>query len=64
MAKWIEKGEQMLLSLENAREQYSALGYPHRRILKLQCSECNKITLVDSSIKYEFCPHCGRKINV
>lgn len=57
--KWIIRGKQMVLNLENAREQYSALGYPHRNIQQLQCSECRKITLVDESILYEYCPHCG-----
>lgn len=57
--EWIIRGKQMVLNLENAREQYSALGYTHRNIQQLQCSECRKITLVDESILYEYCPHCG-----
>jgi len=57
--KWIEAGKQMIVNLENAREQYAALGYPHRNELKLQCSCCRKITMVDESIAYNFCPHCG-----
>ena len=57
--RWIRDGEQMIINLENARKQYAVLGYPHRKYLKLECSVCKKITLVDSSIKYEFCPHCG-----
>ena len=57
--KWEKVGEQMLINLENAREQYAALGYPHRKILILRCSSCRKVTMVDSSIAYDFCPHCG-----
>lgn len=57
--EWIDCGKQMIINLENAREQYSVLGYPHRNELRLQCSSCGKITLVDESIVYEFCPHCG-----
>lgn len=57
--RWIERGKDMYINLENAREQYKALGYPHRNELKLQCSACNKITMVDESIAYQFCPHCG-----
>lgn len=29
----------------------------------LQCSSCNKITMVWSSIDYDYCPHCGAKMN-
>lgn len=57
--KWEKVGEQMLINLENAREQYAELGYPHRKILNLRCSSCRKVTMVDSSIAYDFCPHCG-----
>ena len=61
--KWIDKGEMMVVNLENARQQYKELGYPHRNISRLECSECGKLTLVDSSIGYEFCPHCGAKMS-
>ena len=60
--RWIRDGEQMIINLENAREQYAVLGYPHRKYLKLECSVCKMLTLVDSSIKYEFCPHCGARM--
>lgn len=59
VGKWEDAGKQMLINLENAREQYSVLGYPHRTELKRRCSVCRKITLVDSSIEYKYCPHCG-----
>lgn len=57
--KWEERGKDMYINLENAREQYKVLGYPHRYGVKLQCSACNMITIVDESIAYKFCPHCG-----
>ena len=57
--KWIKQGKQMIINLENAREQYAALGYPHRNEYRLQCSLCRKITMVDGGIVYEYCPHCG-----
>lgn len=60
--RWINDGKQMLINLENGYEQYRALGYPHRIILKERCSECKKITFVDRSIYYSFCPHCGAKM--
>lgn len=30
-----------------------------RREEKIQCSCCGKITMLDYSITYQFCPHCG-----
>ena len=57
--EWIKQGKQMIINLENAREQYAALGYPHRNEYRLQCSVCGKITMVDGGIVYEYCPHCG-----
>ena len=63
MGKWIKKGKQMHINLENALEQYRVLGYPHRNILELQCDTCNMLTMVDSTIKYEFCPHCGEPMD-
>lgn len=30
-----------------------------RYVANLRCSACRKITMVDNSIKYNFCPHCG-----
>lgn len=60
--KWIPDGKQMIINLENAREQYKELGYPHRNILRLQCSECRKLTLVDESIRYDYCPNCGARL--
>jgi Zn finger protein HypA/HybF involved in hydrogenase expression len=49
----------MVINLANAREQYSELGYPHRNILQMQCDKCRLITMVDESIRYDYCPHCG-----
>lgn len=30
-----------------------------RREEKIQCSCCGEITMLDYSITYQFCPHCG-----
>lgn len=60
--RWTMTGKQMYLNLDNAREQYRALGYPHRTELKMACSNCKMITFVDSAIKYNYCPHCGAKM--
>ena len=37
MSKWEVVGKQMVINLENAREQYKVLGYPHRTVLKMRC---------------------------
>jgi len=29
----------------------------------LKCSHCRMVTMVDESIKYDFCPHCGAKMD-
>lgn len=63
MSKWEVVGKQMVVNLENAKEQYKVLGYPHRTVLKMRCPLCRKITLCDESILYEFCPHCGEKLD-
>lgn len=60
--KWKVVGKDMYINLENAREQYRDLGYPHRNELKLRCSECGMLTIVDESIAYNYCPHCGAKM--
>lgn len=62
VGKWEKRGKQMIINLENAREQYAELGYPHRNQMKLQCSECRMLTMVDSSIGYDYCPHCGARM--
>lgn len=62
--KWVLDGVQMIINLENARKQYKELGYPHRNELRMRCSNCKKITMVDASIRYEYCPHCGARMDL
>ncbi len=62
-SKWTNVGKSMIINLENAEEQYKVLGYLHRTILQLRCEHCRKITMVDSSIVYDFCPHCGARMD-
>lgn len=59
---WTIKKKRKFIDLEHASEQYTALGYPHINILNLECSNCKKVTMVNDSILYEFCPHCGVKM--
>ena len=67
---WIYEGESLTVNLNNAKEQLEAPGQVrrtelhliHRTELHLKCSACGKITTVDSSIKYEYCPHCSAEM--
>lgn len=57
--EWKRLGKEKYINLATANEQYKVLGYPHRNIERLRCSECGMHTLVDETIAYDFCPHCG-----
>ena len=45
-----------------AQEKADKAGYV-RYVVNLKCSACGKITMVDNSIKYNFCPNCGAKMD-
>lgn len=45
--------------LEDCKEQMETLGYVHRNYINIRCSKCRKVTIVDSSVRYTYCPHCG-----
>lgn len=62
-AKWTVLTKRKAIFLDNANEQYKALGFPHRNILQMRCSNCGVFTQVDDSIAYEYCPHCGAKMD-
>lgn len=57
--KWIYGEKRKFIDLANADLQYKMLGYPHRPYINMKCSSCHKITIVDETIQYNFCPHCG-----
>lgn len=60
--KWFDNGKFRVVNLETANEQYAELGYPHRNIRRIICSECRKVTCLDETIKYNYCPHCGAEM--
>lgn len=62
-ANWTVLTKRKAIFLDNANEQYKALGFPHRNILQMRCSNCGVLTQVDDSIAYEYCPHCGAKMD-
>ena len=57
--KWEKVGEKAMICLDNCLEQFEAMGKLTRKEEAFKCTCCHKITLVDNSILYEFCPHCG-----
>ena len=61
--KWEVTGERKFVALDgSAEKQYRELGYPHHNVLNMRCSNCNMTTMVDASIAYGYCPHCGAKM--
>lgn len=61
--EWEVTGERKFVALDgSAEKQYRELGYPHHNVLNMRCSNCNMTTMVDASIAYGFCPHCGAKM--
>ena len=64
MAEWEYRGEYKVIRCGTPieKQQKEALGYGGRVIEKLRCTACNKLTMVDSSIRYDYCPHCGEKM--
>lgn len=44
------------------REQKEVLGYGGRTIETLWCPACHMLTMVDNSVEYKYCPHCGQEM--
>lgn len=62
---WIYQSSRKYINTDINEEklQKEILGYGGRVILNLQCSVCRKVTMVCNSISYEYCPHCGAKMD-
>lgn len=46
----------------SGHEQKELFGTEWRVMERRRCSSCHKVLLVDDSIAYEYCPHCGAKV--
>ena len=59
--RWVKTLERKFINTNRHEEQFQkeVLGYGGRVIENLQCSECRMVTMVDASIMYDYCPHCG-----
>ena len=62
---WIYQSSRKFINTDVSEEklQKEILGYGGRVVLNLQCSVCRKVTMVCNSISYEYCPHCGAKMD-
>jgi ribosomal protein S27E len=61
---WIREKERHFLDTrtnENV-EMKEATGKGYHTYINVQCSKCRKITIHDDSILYQYCPHCGAKM--
>ena len=62
---WIYQSSRKFINTDVSEEklQKEILGYGGRVVLNLQWSVCRKVTMVCNSISYEYCPHCGAKMD-
>lgn len=60
--RWIEDGSFKYKHGGRNSEAKELFGTEWRTMRRIKCSLCNKITLVDDTILYEYCPHCGAKM--
>lgn len=56
---WEQIGKSKTINLDNCIEQYKDTKILHRDILHLRCTTCGKTVMVDDTICYKYCPHCG-----
>lgn len=61
--KWIEDGSFKYKHGGRNSDVKELFGTEWRTMRRIKCSLCNKITLVDETILYEYCPHCGAKMD-
>ena len=61
--KWIDGGSFKYKHGGRNSEAKELFGTEWRTMRRIKCSLCNKITLVDDTIPYEYCPHCGARMD-
>jgi Zn finger protein HypA/HybF involved in hydrogenase expression len=61
---WEDRGSFKVIRCDSGVEttQKKWLGFGGRVMVRLQCSNCHKITMLDETIRYNYCPHCGTKM--
>lgn len=61
--RWIDEGSFKYKHGGRNSEAKELFGTEWRTMQRIVCSLCNKTTLVDDTILYEYCPHCGAKMD-
>ena len=62
MSNWIEDGSFKYKHGGSGHEARLLFGTEWRTMLRLKCPECGMTTLVDDTIAYSYCPHCGERL--
>ena len=44
-------------------ERKEIFGTTKRTCNRLKCSKCKKVVVIDDTIAYAYCPHCGAKMD-
>ena len=57
--EWIEETSWKYKRGGRNSDMKEILGTEWMTMIRQRCSECNKVTMVDGSILYKYCPHCG-----
>ena len=45
-------------------ERKEIFGTTKRTCNRLKCSKCKKVVVIDDTIAYAYCPHCGAKMDL
>lgn len=61
--RWIDEGSFKYKHGGRNSEAKELFGTEWRTMQRIVCSLCNKTTLVDDTILYEYCPNCGAKMD-
>ena len=59
---WIEETSWKYKKGGRNSDMKEILGTEWMTMMRQRCSECNKVTMVDGSILYKYCPHCGSEM--
>lgn len=62
VATWEIEEERCFIEPSTCEEMERMTGEWHHKYINQRCTNCNHVTIVDSSIFYEYCPHCGCKM--
>lgn len=63
--EWVEEQKRNFLDtrLNVGIEKKEITGKGYHTYLNVRCTNCNKVTMVDETIIYSYCPHCGARMD-